>query len=395
MRTTNGLTRGFLLLLLLVTGGVHCRGAEETDPALAGNQIQGEPSSSDAEEAPQAAPEPEPSSSGEPVGDPVESPTSPGESEPGDTVSEGSDDGTPNAGAETTDHLLDSDGDGIADAVDNCSVPNPAQKDRDADGLGDACDPCPADPTDDADDDGFCADEDNCATIANPDQANSDGLADGGDLCDTCPATPNPPAVGACNPKLTVAKLCGPEGCSLGTRKTVILTIPANALIRPTSISITASPEATTGPGITALHHPFAGVTVAAWLFRPLGLLFAPCDKEKTDLEADQSGCAEGTFYWTDTDKDGCVDEMNGPDLACANNTFGLAERFLAVFKEGDDFMTNGVTCLCQSETDPTDLQDGGCTKFPEPNGNACASNPIDWTDPSPANKFIFRIERF
>jgi hypothetical protein len=39
---------------------------------------------------------------------------------------------------------VDRDGDGIADALDNCPVdPNPDQADRDGDGKGDACDACP------------------------------------------------------------------------------------------------------------------------------------------------------------------------------------------------------------------------------------------------------------
>jgi N-acetylneuraminic acid mutarotase len=43
---------------------------------------------------------------------------------------------------------VDSDGDGIPDACDNCpNVFNPDQADADGDGIGDACDPCPNDPT--------------------------------------------------------------------------------------------------------------------------------------------------------------------------------------------------------------------------------------------------------
>jgi hypothetical protein len=46
------------------------------------------------------------------------------------------------------------------------------------------CDVCPADFFNDADNDGFCADEDNCPTISNSDQADND--IDGqGDTCDT------------------------------------------------------------------------------------------------------------------------------------------------------------------------------------------------------------------
>jgi len=46
----------------------------------------------------------------------------------------------------STDRAVDSDGDGVTDALDNCRVdPNPDQADRDGDGVGDACDKCPLD----------------------------------------------------------------------------------------------------------------------------------------------------------------------------------------------------------------------------------------------------------
>ncbi len=87
---------------------------------------------------------------------------------------------------------VDSDGDGINDACDNCpSDPNPDQVDSDDDGAGDACDPCPFDPLDDVDGDGACGDVDNCPVDFNPDQADADGDSVG-DACDNCPVAFNP-----------------------------------------------------------------------------------------------------------------------------------------------------------------------------------------------------------
>jgi uncharacterized repeat protein (TIGR01451 family) len=82
---------------------------------------------------------------------------------------------------------LDVDEDEIGDLCDNCVAEwNLDQDDLDEDGLGDACDFCPSDATDDLDEDGYCSDEDNCPFSYNPDQLDSDG--DGlGDICDICP----------------------------------------------------------------------------------------------------------------------------------------------------------------------------------------------------------------
>jgi len=103
----------------------------------------------------------------------------------------------------------DKDGDGVADAQDNCPIffnpirpmDNGAQADTDKDGVGDVCDPCPlaagttscaAPPAEDEDGDGRKDWLDNCPYVANADQADSD--SDGkGDLCDPC-ASANPGA---------------------------------------------------------------------------------------------------------------------------------------------------------------------------------------------------------
>jgi hypothetical protein len=102
----------------------------------------------------------------------------------------------------------DMDGDGIANAMDNCPgvfnpvrpVDNMRQADFDGDGQGDACDPCPlnantttctAPDPNDRDADGVPNDRDNCPDVHNPMQQDTD--ADGkGDACDPCPMAANP-----------------------------------------------------------------------------------------------------------------------------------------------------------------------------------------------------------
>lgn len=92
--------------------------------------------------------------------------------------------------------LPDTDADGVVDVVDNCpSIANANQVNSDgADDGGDACD-------NDDDNDGWADVDDNCPTVANPQQ--EDGNADGiGDVCDAdndgvrddldnCPLIPN------------------------------------------------------------------------------------------------------------------------------------------------------------------------------------------------------------
>jgi hypothetical protein len=105
--------------------------------------------------------------------------------------------------------ILDTDGDGIGDNVDNCpTVPNADQADSDHDGIGDACDLYPSDPDNDIDGDTISGDVDNCPTTPNTsqDDADHDGIGDACDstptgdsdsdgidnAIDNCPTTPNP-----------------------------------------------------------------------------------------------------------------------------------------------------------------------------------------------------------
>jgi hypothetical protein len=82
---------------------------------------------------------------------------------------------------------LDADGDGVPVSIDNClSVANPDQHDADIDGRGDACD-------DDSDNDGIPDGADNCDQGWNPGGFANDFDGDGkNDDCDNCPTIVNP-----------------------------------------------------------------------------------------------------------------------------------------------------------------------------------------------------------
>lgn len=88
----------------------------------------------------------------------------------------------------------DGDEDDVPDEEDNCAaIANTDQADDDGDGVGNACDNCPATANaDQADEDGDGVGDacDVCVSVEDPEQVDGDG--DGlGDLCDNCPSTSN------------------------------------------------------------------------------------------------------------------------------------------------------------------------------------------------------------
>ncbi len=94
----------------------------------------------------------------------------------------------------------DADGDGVADAHDDCPRAwDPSQLDHDGDGLGDPCDPCAlsaetdacGDDPADIDGDGVPNETDTCPWLGDTGQADADGDRRG-DACDPCPDVYNP-----------------------------------------------------------------------------------------------------------------------------------------------------------------------------------------------------------
>ncbi|MDB2409551.1 serine hydrolase [Pseudomonadales bacterium] len=85
---------------------------------------------------------------------------------------------------DTTDTNNDTDLDTIDNLIDNCpSIANTDQTDTDSDGAGDVCDSFPNDANNDIDDDTVSGEIDNCPTVANTDQLDTD-MDDIGDACD-------------------------------------------------------------------------------------------------------------------------------------------------------------------------------------------------------------------
>ena len=104
---------------------------------------------------------------------------------------------------ETPTSELDSDGDGVTDTMDNCpDMPNPDQADDNGNGVGNACEVAPTEtptsvppsttPKPDSDGDGVADSVDNCSDVPNLDQADDNGNGVG-NACEVAPTETQAP----------------------------------------------------------------------------------------------------------------------------------------------------------------------------------------------------------
>ena len=115
----------------------------------------------------------------------------------------------------------DADDDGICDVDDNCAAfPNTNQANGDGDSLGDACDLCGNDPDNDGDGDTICGNLDNCPFLSNTTQLDRDD-DDLGNECD--PDDDNDGVVDQLDPQVFNPDVCGDadadtcDDCAIGT----------------------------------------------------------------------------------------------------------------------------------------------------------------------------------
>jgi|GEM_PF-2746955 len=149
-------------------------------------------------------------------------------------------------------YVLDSDGDGVLDCVDNCPlVPNPGQEDVDGDGVGDVCD--------------------NCLEVPNAGQSDID--ADGvGDVCDPCPAD----ELDECDQEGSAAEeIPADEGGTVETPDGgLAIDVDPGDLGEDTTISVTETVHEDPEVDLTVGPSPGLGTALSVYDLEPDGLTF-------------------------------------------------------------------------------------------------------------------------
>jgi hypothetical protein len=269
----------------------------------------------------------------------------------------------------------DNDGDGIDDCFDNCAgVANHDQADLDGDEIGDVCDACLSDrSTFDNDEDGYCVGCalgcDNCTDEPNPDQIDSDG--DGyGDACDNCDLVPNPfqedsdaDGIGnACDPCPIDGNPSDVDGDGYCSNPT---TCPAGCDLCP----YVADPaqEDTDGDGVGDACDNCPTVPnpdQRNWDADPLGNACDPCIEICGGTQCAASGCYD---IATDT----CTPSSVLPDGTPCNDfdVCTTVDTCHAGVCTGPPFDC-GTANACR--TNPTCVPFSGCTAERAPNGTPC-----------------------
>jgi len=193
----------------------------------------------------------------------------------------------------------DVDGDGIPDNNDNCpSVANADQTDTDSDGEGDACEP-------DDDNDGVVDWIDNCPLVENPGQEDSDN--DGiGDACDTVVTDTTPP--------LIQSNVTG----TLGNNDWYVSDVQVDWAVTDLESAISTS----TGCGTSNVSTDTAGVTYTC-----------------------SATSAGGTSTESATVKRDATAPSATASAAPPANQYGWRKQNVTVTFSGSDALSGGVTC--------------------------------------------------